>query len=203
MSAVVRRLIHGLAAGVSAAFLAAGPVRGAEPPSINVQQQGTHLLVSGEVSVAASPETAWSVLTDYQRVPEFVPGIRISRVIEAGADGKLIEQQGEMLANNMRMFYQGTLRVVEQPPRRIEVQFLSGTFANMRGQWVITGKRAPVRLGYGLDYDTMTPYPSPVMVAMIQQQVALWVGSLAAEMERREPPHREPEKTRKKRRKPS
>jgi ribosome-associated toxin RatA of RatAB toxin-antitoxin module len=186
----MRRVLRALPAAVLGGALAlftAGVVAAAAP-SINVQQQGTHLLVSGEVALAASAKTAWSVLTDYERVPEFVPGIRMSRVVATEAGGKVLEQQGEMLANNMRMFYQGTLRVVEQPPERIDVQFLSGTFANMQGQWVITGKRAPVKLAYRIDYDAMTPYPSPIMINMIQQQVALWVTSVAAEIERREPP---------------
>ncbi len=188
-------------AALAIAWVWANPAAAADPPSINFQLQGTHLLVSGELPVAASAATAWSILTDYERVPEFVPGIRVSRVIEVNGSSKVLEQQGEMLANNMRMFYQGTMRVTEEPPDQIGVQFLTGTFSNMQGQWLITGKRAPVKLGYRLDYDAMTPYPSPIMVGMIQQQVALWVSSLAAEMERREPPKTEPRKKKRRKRK--
>ena len=164
----------------------------AGPPSVNFQQQGTRLLVSGSLSVPVAPETAWAVLTDYERVPEFVPGMRVSKIIEKGDNTRVLEQQGEILANNMRMLYLGTLRVVEEPISKLSVQFLSGTFRNMQGQWIIQGKSAPVTLAYQLDYDTGTPYPSPVMVGMLQQQVIHWVSSLAAEMERRPPPKPEP-----------
>lgn len=186
-------------AALAIAWVWANPAAAADPPSINFQMQGTHLLISGELSVAASAATAWSILTDYERVPEFVPGIRVSRVVEASGNGKVLEQQGEMLANNMRMFYQGTMRISEEPPDKIGIQFLSGTFSNMQGQWLITGKRAPVKLSYRLDYDAMTPFPSPVIVGMIQQQVLMWVSSLGAEMERREPPKTGPRKKKRKR----
>lgn len=182
---VAFRLVLGLA-------VFGGHALAANPPSVNFQQQGTRLLVSGSLSVAVAPATAWAVLTDYEHVPEFVPGMRVSRVIEKSDNTRILEQQGEMLANNMRMLYLGTLRVVEEPMSKLSVQFLSGTFRNMQGQWIVQGKSAPVTLAYQLDYDTGTPYPSPVMVGMLQQQVIHWVSSLAAEMERRPAPKPEP-----------
>jgi ribosome-associated toxin RatA of RatAB toxin-antitoxin module len=172
-------------------MLFGGYATAASLPTVNFQQQGTRLLVSGELIVPVAPATAWAVLTDYERVPEFVPGMRVSRILEKGDNTRVLEQQGEMQANNMRMLYLGTLRVVEEPSSKLHVQFLSGTFRNMQGQWSLKGKAAPVTLAYQLDYDTGTPYPSPVMVGMLQQQVIHWVSSLAAEMERRPPPKAE------------
>lgn len=189
---IVIRILLGMA------LVGGGQVMAAAPPAVNFQQQGTHLLVSGELTVPVSPATAWAVLTDYERVPEFVPGMRVSRVLEQSGNTRVVEQQGEMQANNMRMLFMGTLRITEEPTSRLSVQFLSGTFRNMQGQWTLQGKRAPVTLAYQLDFDAGTPYPSPVMVGMLQQQVILWVGSLAAEMERRLPPRPEPRKKRRK-----
>ncbi|HEX5674053.1 MAG TPA: SRPBCC family protein [Azonexus sp.] len=189
---IVIRILLGMA------LVGGGQVMAAAPPAVNFQQQGTHLLVSGELTVPVSPATAWAVLTDYERVPEFVPGMRVSRVLEQSGNTRVVEQQGEMQANNMRMLFMGTLRITEEPTSRLSVQFLSGTFRNMQGQWTLQGKRAPVTLAYQLDFDAGTPYPSPVMVGMLQQQVVHWVSSLAAEMERRPPPPPEPRKKRRK-----
>lgn len=183
---IVFRILLGMS------LIGSGHVMAANSPSVNFQQQGTRLLVSGELTVPVHPSTAWAVLTDYERVPEFVPGMRVSRIIEKTDSTRVLEQQGEMTANNMRMYYLGTLRVTEEPSSKLSIQFLSGTFRNMLGQWTLEGKSAPVKLSYQLDYDTGTPYPSPVMVGMLQQQVIHWVTSLAAEMERRPPPKPEP-----------
>lgn len=185
-STVVIRLILGVA------FIGVGPATAADPPTLNFQQQGTRILVSGEVTVPVPPVTAWAVLTDYERVPEFVPGMRVSRVLEQNGNTRLVEQQGEMLANNMRMFYMGTLRIVEEPPEKILLHFISGTFQNTRGQWALKGTKSPVTLSYQLDFDAKTPYPSPVMIGLLQQQVIHWVTSFAAEMERRPSPKPEP-----------
>jgi len=127
------------------------------------------------------------------------PGCAYPASSNKNGNTRVLEQQGEMVANNMRMFYLGTLRVVEEPSSKLSIQFLSGTFQNMQGQWTVQGKRAPVTIGYQLNYDTGTPYPSPVMIGMLQQQVIHWVSSLAAEMERRPPPKPEPKNKKNKR----
>jgi ribosome-associated toxin RatA of RatAB toxin-antitoxin module len=179
----------------------AGMVAAADPITVNFQQQGTRLMASGELAVPVSAATAWEVLTDYERVPEFVPGMRISRVLEQTGDICMVEQQGEIMANNLRMFFQGVLKIIRESPDRLSVQFVSGTFRNMQGHWTVSGKNSHVKLGYQLELETGTPYPSPIMVAMLQQQVTLWVGSLAAEMERRPPLKPEPKPKPKPRRK--
>jgi ribosome-associated toxin RatA of RatAB toxin-antitoxin module len=166
-------------------FVGAGPSFAANPPTVNFLQQGTHLLVSGEVLVPVSPATAWAVLTDYEGIPGFVPGVRVSRVIERSGNTRVVQQQGEMQANNMRMLFFGTLRITEEPSSGLAVHFLDGTFRNMHGKWLLEGKRSPVKLAYHLDFDTGTPYPAPAMLMMLQQQVLHWVSSFAAEMERR------------------
>lgn len=175
----VSRILPGLA------LIGASYALAAEPPTIQAQQVGTRLLVSGAISVPVSPAVAWAVLTDYERIPEFVPGMRVSRVIETSGNTKVVEQQGEMQANNMRMLYLGNLRIVEEPSSRLSLQFVSGNFRGMQGQWAIEGKASPVNLAYQLDFDAGTPYPSPVMSGLMQQQVLHWVASLSAEMERR------------------
>jgi carbon monoxide dehydrogenase subunit G len=52
----------------------------------------------GEVSIvataviAADLRTAWRVLTDYERYPEFIPGVRESRVVTREGDTTRVEQ---------------------------------------------------------------------------------------------------------------
>ncbi len=90
----------------------------ADPVTVNFQQQGTHLIAWGELTVPVSAATAWEVLTDYEHVPEFVPGMRVSRVLEQTGNICMVDQQGEMMANNLRMFFQGVLKIIKESPDR-------------------------------------------------------------------------------------
>jgi len=61
--------------------------------SIDVRQSddGEVLIVATAV-IAADVHTAWDVLTDYQRYPEFIPGVRRSRVVARDGDTAHVEQ---------------------------------------------------------------------------------------------------------------
>lgn len=196
----VIRILSGIA------LIGASHVMAAPTPEVNLHQEGTVFRVSGELTVPVKPATAWAVLTDYERVPEYVAGMRVSKLVEKTGHVRVVDQQGEVMANNMRMLYQGTARFVEEPSSKLSVEFLSGPLRNMQGQWTVSGKRAPVKLTYELVFNAGTPNPSPIMVGLLQQQVTHWVTSLATEMERQaaaEPQPKPRKKTRKKARKRS
>ncbi|MFO7543467.1 MAG: SRPBCC family protein [Thiobacillus sp.] len=174
----VSRVLSGLA------LIGASHAMAAAPPEVNLFQEGTVFRVAGELSVPVKPSIAWAVLTDYERVPEYVPGMQVSKLVEKTGHVRVVEQQGEVMANNMRMLYQGTARFVEEPSNKLSVEFLSGPLRNMQGEWAVRGKKSPVKLTYQLVFNAGTPNPSPVMIGLLQQQVKHWVTSLATEMER-------------------
>ena len=78
-----------------AALLFTAPLTraGAATTTIDVRQTD-----DGEVSIvataliAADMRTAWRVLTDYERYPEFIPGVRQSRVVTRDGDTARVEQ---------------------------------------------------------------------------------------------------------------
>lgn len=167
-----------------AVWLAMTSAHGAET-GIQVRQEGTLLVVEGWLKAAVGNATAWSVLTDYERFPEFVPGILGNRVVEAGNGLKTIEQRGEVVAGQFRMSYTGLMRVEERRGEAVDIQFVSGPFKDVRGQWNIQGGR-PLKLVYRMSMDLMkSPFPPPLAPAIAEQQVKTWVEVFGQEMERK------------------
>lgn len=152
---------------------------------ITVRQEGMRLIVEGWLKTSASPATAWTVLTDYVRFPEFVPGIHANQVLESRNGGKIIEQRGEVISGQFRMPYTGQMRVEEHAGEGLEILFLSGPFKDARGEWNMQPGR-PLKLTYRMDMDLMkTPFPPPLAPAIAEQQVRTWVEVFGREMERR------------------
>jgi ribosome-associated toxin RatA of RatAB toxin-antitoxin module len=151
----------------------------------SVRQEGTQLTVEGWVLTAAERATAWAVLTDYARFPEFVPGIYANKVLEAGNGTKTIEQRGEVVSGQFRMPYAGVMQVREHAGEGLDIQFLSGPFKDVRGEWNIEAGR-PLKLTYRMQMDLMkSPFPPPLAPAIAEQQVKSWVEVFGQEMERR------------------
>lgn len=152
---------------------------------INVRQDGARLVVEGWLKTTADAATAWSVLTDYTRFPEFVPGVYANKVLESGNGVKSIEQRGEVISGQFRLPYTGQMRVEEHAGEGLDILFLSGPFKDVRGEWNIQQGR-PLKLTYRMQMDLMkSPLPPPLAPVIAEQQVRTWVEVFGREMERR------------------
>jgi ribosome-associated toxin RatA of RatAB toxin-antitoxin module len=152
---------------------------------LSTRQEGMVLVVEGWMRTLADRATAWAVLTDYDRFPAFVPGISGNRVLESGNGIKTIAQRGQVLAGQVRMPYEGIMRVTEHRLEGMDIQFLSGPFKDVGGSWRMDGD-GPLTLRYSLRMDlSRTPFPPPLAPTIAQQQVSTWVDAFGREIERR------------------
>jgi ribosome-associated toxin RatA of RatAB toxin-antitoxin module len=139
---------------------------------MSVRQVGSMLMVEGQLEVPVNQTTAWAVLTDYARFPEFVPGLNGSRLLEERNTLKLVEQRGTVIAGQFRMPFQGVVKIEEHKPEGhpgiIRVVFVSGPLKDVQGEWNIMLK---------------SPFPPPLAVTIIEQQVRTWVEAFAREMQ--------------------
>jgi ribosome-associated toxin RatA of RatAB toxin-antitoxin module len=154
---------------------------------ISVREEGRFLTIQGQLSVPVNPATAWTVLTDYARFPEFVPGIHGSRILQQRNTMKMIEQSGMVTAGSFRMPFQGLAQVEELrregQPDSIRIAFVSGPMKDVVGEWRLT-PGTPLELSYSLRMDIMkTPFPPPMAATIVEQQVRTWVEAVAREMQ--------------------
>lgn len=155
---------------------------------LKVTQNGTLLSVEGWLETEATREIVWSVLTDYEHFPEFVPGIHANRVLETQGRVKTIAQRGEIVTGLLKLRYEGNMRIEEFPDEGLSILFLSGPFKEVRGEWRMerAEKKRPLRLVYRMNMDMMkTPFPPPLAPGIAEQQVRIWVDVFGREMDKR------------------
>jgi ribosome-associated toxin RatA of RatAB toxin-antitoxin module len=164
-------------------WLCVSAVAAAETRTV-VRHEGTQRIVEGWMLTAADRATAWSILTDYARFPEFMPGIHANQVLASANGVTMIDQRGEVVSGRFRMAYTGQIRVEEHAGEGLDILFLSGPFKDVRGEWNIEPGR-PLKLIYRMHMDLMkSPFPPPMAPAIAEQQVRTWV-EFVREMERR------------------
>jgi ribosome-associated toxin RatA of RatAB toxin-antitoxin module len=181
---------------VCAMFAAAITAQAAPEMNVSVRQAGSLLTVEGWLDTRATRAVAWSVLTDYEHFPEFVPGIRANRVTNSEGRVKTIDQSGSVISGPFRLLYDGTMRIEETPDAGLTILFLTGPFKDVQGEWRIeragngsakgSEKKPPLRLVYEMNLDLRkTPFPPPLAPSIAEQQVRAWVEVFAREMESR------------------
>lgn len=145
------------------------------------------LTVEGTMTTQLSRPAAWTILTDYTRFPEFVPGIHSNRILEQRNDFRLIEQRGMISNNQFQMPFQGVMQVEERKrdgvPEGMKIVFLSGPLKDVQGEWNIQPGK-PLGLTYRMRMDlTKTPFPPPMAASIVEQQVRTWVDAFSREMQ--------------------
>ena len=87
------------------------------------------------IIVAAPPETVWRVLTDYERLPQFIPGLERSRVLQDSLGVRRVEQIGAAGWLFLKLRARVVLRVQEQACSRIDFRAVGGDFDVFEGWW--------------------------------------------------------------------
>ena len=85
--------------------------------------------------VRASPEAVWKILTDYEKMPEFVPDLQVSRVLSRNGNLATIEQFGEARFFFFRRAIHLVVQVNEQPMSLIDISLVSGDMKVYRCSW--------------------------------------------------------------------
>ena len=73
----------------------AAPGRAAEDLSVEAERRGERVDIQARALIAAPVAVVWEVLTDYEHLPRFIPGIAKSVVRSRDGGRLLVEQSGE------------------------------------------------------------------------------------------------------------
>ena len=113
----------------------------AQPSALEVRversesEAGHVYQVSAHGEVAAAPADVWRVLTDYERMPEFVPDLREARVLARNGDQVTVEQFGTARLLFLRRDIHLVVQVHEQPIAQIDISLVNGDMRLYSCRW--------------------------------------------------------------------
>jgi ribosome-associated toxin RatA of RatAB toxin-antitoxin module len=153
--------------------------------TITAQRTGDAIDIQASALLKADTATAWRVLTDYDRYPEFIPDLRVSRVIARRGTIVTVEQSGDAALWLLRIPVDITYEITESPPNRVDSHAIGGSLRALASSYVLT----PIELGARLDYSGHIA-PGYQLLGRIEQiavrrNVARQFRALADEIERR------------------
>eukprot|EP00249_Psilotum_nudum_P012119 c23590_g1_i1 orf=1595-2620(+) len=100
--------------------------------------------ISATIPIEAPLEVVWSVLTDYENLVDFIPGLAVSQLIERWDQGaRLLQVAQQDLAFGLKFRAKGVLDICETPVeilpygvrRTIEFKMIEGDFQVFQGTW--------------------------------------------------------------------
>jgi ribosome-associated toxin RatA of RatAB toxin-antitoxin module len=129
-------------------LVCASAVATAADVSVQATRDGDAVEVEAVAEIPVSLARAWAVLTDYNRLSEFVPDLHESRVVSRQGTSAVVEQKGAARFLFLSYPIEVRLAVTEQPRRRIESRAVAGNFRELRSVYTLEPREGGVRLRY-------------------------------------------------------
>jgi ribosome-associated toxin RatA of RatAB toxin-antitoxin module len=156
-------------------------------PTTTLHKKTFNLRTSG--FVRATPGQVWQVLTDYARLPNFVPNLLSVRVVARDGNDRILEQHGRANMLFLRQEIHMLVRVTEHPMSAIDIVLISGDMQHYEAHWRMTPTEKNGVTGTQIDYKaTMTPdflVPPMIGLALIEEDVKKMTLAVMAEISQR------------------
>lgn len=136
--------------------------------------------------VRATPQQAWVVLTDYDRLPEFIPDLLTVKVLSRNGNTVRIEQRSSagflFVWHTIRM----ELHIEETHWKSIHVALVEGDMHRYDTHWTIEPlDQSTTRITFSGVMEPRFPVPPLVGSAIVEANLKRTVEAVVAEIERR------------------
>ena len=115
-------------------FAVLAPARAADV-AVHVTRSGDALQLDASAEFDGTIARTWEVLTDYNRLVEFIPDVQASRVISREGNQVQMEQKGRARFLFVSFPIDVRLAITEYPYERIVSRAVAGNFREMRGTY--------------------------------------------------------------------
>jgi len=160
----------------------------AQPSALGVtvhEARGTYSVVA-RFAVEQPPAVALMVLTDYEQIPHFMPGVRTSTVLERAAGRTVVEQEA---VSSIMMFSKRVhlvLEIDERPDTLVFRDRCGRSFARYEGAWrIAAAEDGRTIITYELTATPAFDIPGFVLKRLLRRDSAEMIERLQLEIETR------------------
>jgi carbon monoxide dehydrogenase subunit G len=158
---------------------------GAEDLAIQVERKGSSFAVRAAATIAAPVSMVWEVLTDYDNLARFIPGISKSNVQLRVANRVRVEQQGEARFLVFSYPIEVHLEVIESPSASISSRVVGGNLKRMSGRYDLQNAPGGILLRYTGELEPDFQLPPVIGTLAVRTMVEEQFAAMVAEIERR------------------
>lgn len=152
---------------------------------VDVDRNGRTFAVRAEATVAAPVSMVWEVLTDYDNLARFIPGLSVSSVNLRSGNRVQVEQKGEARFLVFSYPIEVVLEVLESPSSSISSRAVGGNLRRMSGRYDLKSTGGGILLRYTGEFEPDFGLPPVVGTLAVRTMVEAQFAAMVAEIERR------------------
>jgi ribosome-associated toxin RatA of RatAB toxin-antitoxin module len=152
---------------------------------VDVERVDSVVRIDATIHARASAELCYSVMTDFDHLADFLPGLQSSRIVSLPGEPLRLRQVGRSVLGFPILAVDVTLAVILDPPREFTFMKITGNLRQMRGTWRFTGGTTECAIDYHAEIEPDFWVPPLIGPLLIKQQVRAQAKALVAEIHRR------------------
>ena len=162
----------------------------AAPPPAEVEiaatRDGEQMTLTATIYAPVTPQVAWAVLTDFDRMAGWVPNLQESRVVSRPGERPLrLAQKGVKHVGLLTFAFESVREVELAPIQTMKVKGVSGNMRKLESTMRLTPQGEGTRIEYHLELIPNYWVPPLIGPALIRRESRLQFEAIIDEMVRR------------------
>lgn len=157
---------------------------GVEDDDVEVDYRNGRYFAELTVALPVGATIAYAVLTDFERMPAYMPGLVSSRILNRSGNVWRIAQLGKATFGPFSLRFESERRVELTPDGRLISLALTGSARYLRSEVRVLNRGGVTYLNYRLEMEPDQWLPSGVGVPFLRHEVADQFTALLREMNR-------------------
>lgn len=153
-------------------------------PVIKINDMDGTLQLSITLRVPVQPRDAWAVLTDFEHMPDFIPNLESSRVLQNTGKSMQVEQKGSVSLGMIPIHYESRRQIDLTPHKMIRSHSLSGN-TRLDSVMVLTPIGRETLLAYRATAIPDLPVPNSMVSSYMSEMLENQFKAMGQEMIRR------------------
>ena len=144
----------------------------ATPATVNIfteKRSARERRISASIVIPQPVEQVWQVITDYERLADFIPSLTSSKLINNTEGHVRIEQIGAQCFLKMKFCARVVLDMTENFPHKLSFCMKEGDFKQFEGAWYLQPSENPESTL--LSYDLLVKPPLAMPLAIIERHL--------------------------------
>jgi ribosome-associated toxin RatA of RatAB toxin-antitoxin module len=157
----------------------------ASAPAVTVREERGVYLVAARFQVPQSPALALAVLTDYEQIPRFMPGVETSIVLERASGLVIVEQEA---VSHLMMFSKRVHLVLEITEGADSLRFRDrsgSSFSRYEGTWRLCEENGQTVILYELRAEPSFDVPQFLLKRLLRRDAGQMIEGLRREIAER------------------
>jgi uncharacterized protein YndB with AHSA1/START domain len=126
----------------------AGQEADAADPAVKVRKSGELVVIDVSMTVPASPQETWNVLTDYDHMAQFVPNLQASSIVARTDRALQVEQKGSISFGPFSIPFESVREIELKPFAEIRSHAISGSLGYSTAVTRLAPEDDGVRVSY-------------------------------------------------------